>query len=110
MTSIFDYVEEEEEVKPASSPSIFNYIDEEEKPATRMTRRGVRPSPVRETPKQFEYTYSEDLYEPKKETEYEELVNPQNIDVMKKYLSHPRFGKLAENLDQQSEEDIRSRL
>ena len=84
--------------------------DLEEKPATRMTRRGVRPSPVRETPKQFEYTYSEDLYEPKKETEYEELVNPQNIDVMKKYLSHPRFGKLAENLDQQSEEDIRSRF
>ena len=115
--------DEEEEVTPppvaAEAPSAvaavepevtFGGADEviEEPPKKRMTRRGARP--IRETPPQFEYAYSEDLYTPREETPYEDLTAQNNVDVMKTYLSNPRFGKLAEDLDKKSPEDIRSRF
>lgn len=107
------YLEEEGLVqKPQVESAEFDpdaYLASETKDTTkRMTRRGARP--VRETPPQFEYAYGESLFEPPEETAYDDLVQPENLDVMKTYLSNPRFGKLAENIDTLSPEDIRSRF
>lgn len=69
-----------------------------------------RPEPLtprRKTPPQFEFKYSADLYEDKPEFDsYKEALAPDQVKIMKTYLSNQRFGDAAKDIDKLTDEEV----
>lgn len=65
----------------------------------------------RKTPKQFEFKYSEDLYEEKPDFDsYKEALAPDQVKIMEKYLSHSRFGDAGKRKKGETDEDLFNRF